>query len=135
MALLGARILPRLRDAGFASGVVAHPQQAGHGMKVGAKSGSTFRSCWLENGIRDSRMLARRTKPEESPMSRVIKRQRASKSEIALPLARWRKRNKRSQSQAALKLKISPRTFQEWEQGRATPRHVALEALLQKIAR
>lgn len=68
-------------------------------------------------------------------MSRVIKRQQRSKNEIALALVAWRKRNKLSQSKAALKLKVSPRTLQEWEQGRATPRHLALDALREKIAR
>ena len=28
-----------------------------------------------------------------------------------------------------MKLQISPRTFQEWEQGRARPRHLALIAI------
>ena len=68
-------------------------------------------------------------------MSRMIKDRRRVKSEIALALANWRKRNKLSQSQAARKLKISRRTLQEWEQGRATPRHLALDALWRKIAR
>jgi DNA-binding transcriptional regulator YiaG len=68
-------------------------------------------------------------------MSRFIKPRRGSKSEFAFALADWRKKNKLSQSEAALKLKISRRTLQEWEQGRATPRHLALEALLAKIAR
>jgi DNA-binding transcriptional regulator YiaG len=45
----------------------------------------------------------------------------------------WRKRNKLSQSEAAVKLKLSRRTLQEWEQGRATPRHFALEGLREKI--
>jgi len=66
-------------------------------------------------------------------MSRTIKLR--SKGEIALALSDWRKRNKLSQSEAALKLKISRRTLQEWEQGRATPRHLALEALREKIGR
>ncbi len=41
-------------------------------------------------------------------------------------LYEWRKRNDFSQSEAALKLQISTRTLQEWEQGRARPRHLAL---------
>jgi putative transcriptional regulator len=63
------------------------------------------------------------------------RRQPRSKNEIATQLVTWRKRNKLSQSKAALKLKVSPRTLQEWEQGRATPRHLALEALREKIHR
>jgi DNA-binding transcriptional regulator YiaG len=68
-------------------------------------------------------------------MSRVIKQRRRVKNGIPFALADWRRRNKLSQSQAALKLKISRRTLQEWEQGRATPRHLALVALRKKIAR
>jgi len=71
---------------------------------------------------------------EQSLMRRVTRRKR-SKNEIALALAAWRKRNKLSQSKAALKLKVSVRTLQEWEQDRSTPRHLALEALRNKIAR
>jgi DNA-binding transcriptional regulator YiaG len=70
---------------------------------------------------------------EQFLMSRTIKRR--SKGEFALALAAWRRRNKLSQSEAALRLKISRRTLQEWEQGRATPRHLALEALREKIGR
>ena len=44
-------------------------------------------------------------------------------------LYEWRKKNDFSQSEAALKLRISRRTLQEWEQGRARPRHLALNAL------
>ena len=66
-------------------------------------------------------------------MSRTTKRW--SKGELGLALAAWRKKNKVSQSEAALKLKVSRRTLQEWEQGRATPLHLALEALREKIGR
>jgi len=41
----------------------------------------------------------------------------------------WRERCNLSQSEAALKIKVSKRTLQEWEQGRATPAHLALAAL------
>lgn len=41
----------------------------------------------------------------------------------------WRERCNLSQSEAALKLKVSARTLQEWEQGRATPAHLAMAAL------
>ena len=44
-------------------------------------------------------------------------------------LYEWRKKNDFSQSEAALKLRISTRTLQEWEQGRAKPRHLALDAV------
>ena len=45
----------------------------------------------------------------------------------------WRKRKDFSQSEAALKLQISKRTLQEWEQGRAQPKHLALEAISRLI--
>ena len=44
-------------------------------------------------------------------------------------LYEWRKKKDFSQSEAALKLRISTRTLQEWEQGRARPRHLALSAV------
>jgi DNA-binding transcriptional regulator YiaG len=47
----------------------------------------------------------------------------------------WRKRNDFSQIDAAMKLQISPRTLQEWEQGRARPRHLALIAINKIISR
>jgi DNA-binding transcriptional regulator YiaG len=68
-------------------------------------------------------------------MSRGFKARQRSNNEIARELSDWRKRHKLSQSEAALKLQVSRRTLQEWEQGRATPRHLALEALRTKIAR
>jgi DNA-binding transcriptional regulator YiaG len=40
-------------------------------------------------------------------------------------LRAWRERNNLSQSEAALKLQISKRTLQEWEQDRAAPRGLA----------
>src|SRR6266403_489089 len=47
----------------------------------------------------------------------------------------WRERCNLSQSEAALKLKVSKRTLQEWEQGRATPAHLALAALEEVVGR
>ncbi|MEO7723494.1 MAG: helix-turn-helix domain-containing protein [Chthoniobacterales bacterium] len=49
-------------------------------------------------------------------------------------LRAWRKRNNLSQSEAALKLQISKRTLQEWEQGRAEPEGLARLAI-EKILR
>ena len=68
-------------------------------------------------------------------MSRAFKSRRRPNKEIARELSEWRKRHKLSQSEAALKLRVSQRTLQEWEQSRAMPRHLALEALRAKIAR
>jgi DNA-binding transcriptional regulator YiaG len=50
-------------------------------------------------------------------------------------LRRWREKNDLSQSQAALKLRVSKRTLQEWEQGRAEPRHLAWETITAAISR
>jgi len=41
----------------------------------------------------------------------------------------WREKNDLSQSEAAIKLRVSKRTLQEWEHGRAEPRHLALAAI------
>ncbi|HAK05824.1 MAG TPA: hypothetical protein DCO65_00900 [Spartobacteria bacterium] len=62
-------------------------------------------------------------------------KKRKKKRDISAQLRLWRKRHKLSQPRAALKLRISPRTLQEWEQGRAAPRHLALVALRDKIGR
>jgi DNA-binding transcriptional regulator YiaG len=47
----------------------------------------------------------------------------------------WREARNLSQSEAAMKLKLSKRTLQEWEQGRATPTHLGLIALEAIIGR
>ena len=60
-------------------------------------------------------------------------RRKAKRSSMSLTfdqrLYQWRSRNDFSQSEAASKLRISTRTLQEWEQGRARPRHLALAAV------
>jgi predicted transcriptional regulator len=48
-------------------------------------------------------------------------------------LKAWRKRMKFSQSAAAMKLKISKRTLQNWEQGHREPVGFALRELKEKI--
>jgi DNA-binding transcriptional regulator YiaG len=48
---------------------------------------------------------------------------------------KWRERSNYSQSEAALRLNVSTRTLQEWEQGRATPAHLALSAIERIIGR
>jgi DNA-binding transcriptional regulator YiaG len=45
----------------------------------------------------------------------------------------WRERNDFSQSEVALKLQISRRSLQEWEQGRAAARGFALTAVEKAI--
>jgi DNA-binding transcriptional regulator YiaG len=57
------------------------------------------------------------------------KRRASAASNWSERLYKWRKRNDFSQSEAALKLRVSTRTLQEWEQGRARPRHLALGAI------
>ncbi len=53
--------------------------------------------------------------------------------DLAGRLYEWRRKNDLSQSEAALKLKISTRTLQEWEQNRARPQGLALTAVNQVI--
>ena len=48
-------------------------------------------------------------------------------------LRAWRERINLSQSEAALKLQISKRTLQEWEQDRAAPRGLARTAIEKAI--
>ena len=44
-------------------------------------------------------------------------------------LRRWRERENLSQSEAALRLQVSKRPLQEWEQGRAAPHGLARSAV------
>jgi DNA-binding transcriptional regulator YiaG len=68
---------------------------------------------------------------------KIVRRQRrsstASMKSLSERLFVWRKRKDLSQSEAALKLRVSKRTLQEWEQGRAEPRHLAREAITSVI--
>ncbi len=66
------------------------------------------------------------------PKGRSSAAARKSLSEL---LYDWRKRKNLSQSEAALKLNISKRTLQEWEQDRAEPRHLAMDAIVAVIGR
>ena len=65
------------------------------------------------------------------PRAQIVRsRSRASKPKsLGERLSTWRKKNDFSQSEGALKLQISKRTPQEWEQDRAQPRHLALDAI------
>jgi len=68
--------------------------------------------------------------------ARPVRRQpRLSRKSLGERLCNWREANDLSQSEAAMKLKISKRTLQEWEQGRAEPRHLAMEAINDLISR
>lgn len=61
-------------------------------------------------------------------------RARAVVFNLSDELRAWRHKLNLSQSEAALKLQISKRTLQEWEQGRAEPEGLARIAI-QKIFR
>jgi DNA-binding transcriptional regulator YiaG len=61
------------------------------------------------------------------------KRGSGASRELGERLYTWRRKNDLSQGEAALKLQISVRTLQEWEQGRARPSGLALNAINQRI--
>jgi DNA-binding transcriptional regulator YiaG len=54
---------------------------------------------------------------------------------LSARLRAWREKSDLSQSEAAMRLQISKRTLQEWEQGRAEPRGLASAAIEQAIRR
>ncbi|MGA3170350.1 MAG: helix-turn-helix transcriptional regulator [Chthoniobacteraceae bacterium] len=54
----------------------------------------------------------------------------AGSQNISDRLKRWRQRNSLTQRKAAERLSISERTLQQWEQGRQSPRGLALHGLL-----
>ncbi len=58
-----------------------------------------------------------------------IQHQNAAIDTFASRLREWRERENLSQSEAALRLRISKRTLQEWEQGRAGPHDLARSAV------
>ena len=62
-----------------------------------------------------------------------IRHQRFAPGAFPRRLRAWRERNNLSQSEAALKLQISKRTLQEWEQDRAAPRGLARTAIEKAI--
>src|SRR5438067_11945951 len=80
---------------------------------------------WLELAIiRDSRIpffprMAFGTRPHHT------RHQRLAPQSLARRLRAWRERKNLSQSEAALKLQISKRMLQEWEQDRSAPRGFA----------
>jgi DNA-binding transcriptional regulator YiaG len=67
-------------------------------------------------------------------MRRARRPMLSSRKSLGERLCDWREANDLSQSEAAMKLKISKRTLQEWEQGRAEPRHLAMEAIIDLIS-
>src|SRR4029077_15057509 len=78
------------------------------------------------DAIRDSRIACKdgfRDTPDH------VRHQRFAAGAFPRRLRAWRERNNLSQSEAALKLQISKRTLQEWEQDRAVPRGLARTAI------
>jgi len=65
--------------------------------------------------------------------SHHTRHQRLAARSFPLRLRTWRERENLSQSEAALKLQISKRTLQEWEQARAAPRGFARTAVEKTI--
>jgi DNA-binding transcriptional regulator YiaG len=63
------------------------------------------------------------TRPEH------VRHERFAAGAFPRRLRAWRERKNLSQSEAALKLQISKRTLQEWEQGRAAPSGFARSAI------
>jgi len=61
------------------------------------------------------------------------KRKRNRGSLIAELLRTWRQRKGFSQVEAANRLKMSPRTLQNWEQGHREPKGFAFQQLKEKI--
>ena len=55
------------------------------------------------------------------------------KESLPKELKRWRRAQRFSQSKAALRLKVSVKTLQNWEQGQRAPAGFALEQLREKI--
>jgi DNA-binding transcriptional regulator YiaG len=62
-----------------------------------------------------------------------VRHQKFAAGSFSRRLRAWRERNNLSQSEAALKLQISKRTLQEWEQGRAAPRGLGRTAIEKAI--
>jgi len=58
---------------------------------------------------------------------------KSADEELSARLRAWREKNDFSQSEAALRLQISKRTLQEWEQERAEPRGLASAAIEKAI--
>lgn len=90
----------------------------------------------VANHIRESRIpLHRRRQPATMGFMACRKRPsakgrtRTRSRSLGERLYQWREHLNYSQSEAALRLNISTRTLQEWEQGRATPAHLALSAI------
>ena len=58
---------------------------------------------------------------------------KSASDKLPARLRAWRQKNDFSQSEAAMRLRISKRTLQEWEQGRAEPQGLASAAIEKAI--
>ena len=68
-------------------------------------------------------------KMEATVVKKAKKTKKKAGESIGEALRGWRKKRRWSQSVASLNLRVSVRTLQEWEQGRAEPRGLARLAL------
>jgi DNA-binding transcriptional regulator YiaG len=64
---------------------------------------------------------------------RHTRHRKSAGEDLSARLRAWRKKNDFSQSEAALRLQISTRTLQEWEQKRSEPRGLASAAIEKAI--
>ena len=64
---------------------------------------------------------------------RQMRHRKSGTEKLSVRLRAWREKNDLSQSEAALRLQISKRTLQEWEQERAEPRGLASAAIEKAI--
>ena len=62
-----------------------------------------------------------------------MRQRKAGSEKLSVRLRAWREKNDLSQSEAALRLQISKRTLQEWEQERAEPGGLASAAIEKAI--
>ena len=62
-------------------------------------------------------------------LPRQMRHRKSETEKLSVRLRAWREKNDLSQSEAALRLQISKRTLQEWEQERAEPRGLASAAI------
>ena len=81
--------------------------------------------------IRDSRIAFYQMSFGTRP--RHTRYRKSAAAELSARLRAWREKNDFSQSEAALRLQISKRTLQEWEQERAEPRGLASAAIEKAI--
>jgi DNA-binding transcriptional regulator YiaG len=62
-----------------------------------------------------------------------MRHSKSGSEKLSVRLRAWREKNDLSQSEAALRMQISKRTLQEWEQERAEPQGLATAAIEKAI--